>query len=145
MRALLLFALLVASRSWAEVPADKPLSGADSRTIDKAIAPYVAQARKSWPQVKQRALGGQLRGRPLFVTVRLFEGGAFEQCFVRVQKIDGEMIVGAIANKLSVLKQKHPGDVVSFRESELLDWLISNPDGSEEGNVVGKFLDTYQP
>jgi hypothetical protein len=29
----------------------------------------------------------------------------------------------------------------SFQESELVDWLISRPDGSEEGNVVGKFLD----
>ncbi len=33
----------------------------------------------------------------------------------------------------------------SFNEDELLDWLISKPDGSEEGNVVGKFLDTYGP
>ena len=31
----------------------------------------------------------------------------------------------------------------SFPESELVDWLIAKPDGSEEGNVVGKFLDTY--
>jgi hypothetical protein len=30
-------------------------------------------------------------------------------------------------------------------EAELLDWLITKPDGSEEGNVVGKFLDTYRP
>ena len=30
-------------------------------------------------------------------------------------------------------------------ESDLLDWVIRKPYGSEEGNVVGKFLDTYNP
>jgi hypothetical protein len=30
-------------------------------------------------------------------------------------------------------------------ERDLLDWLITRPDGTEEGNVVGKFLDTYRP
>ena len=28
---------------------------------------------------------------------------------------------------------------------EVLDWTISKPDGTEEGNFVGKFLDTYRP
>jgi hypothetical protein len=35
-------------------------------------------------------------------------------------------------------------DPHSFPESELIDWLISRPDGTEEGNVVGKFLDEWQ-
>ena len=30
-------------------------------------------------------------------------------------------------------------------DSEVVDWMFSKPDGSEEGNVVGKFLDTYKP
>ena len=30
-------------------------------------------------------------------------------------------------------------------EDELIDWTIVHPDGSEEGNVVGKFLDTLRP
>jgi uncharacterized protein YegJ (DUF2314 family) len=146
---MLLLAVVMAARTWAEAPAPAPaeptLEGADSRRLDKAMAPSVAQARKTWPQVKQRALSGQLTGQALFVTVRLFEGALFEQCFVRVKKIDGDTIIGVIANKLSVLKQKQPGERVSFRESELLDWMISKPDGTEEGNVVGKFLSTYQP
>jgi hypothetical protein len=37
------------------------------------------------------------------------------------------------------------GDRYATAEAELLDWLIAKPDGAEEGNVVGKFLDTYQP
>ncbi|MBK7538639.1 MAG: hypothetical protein IPI49_25370 [Myxococcales bacterium] len=35
------------------------------------------------------------------------------------------------------------GDPVQFSEQEVEDWTISRPDGSEEGNVVGKFLDTW--
>ena len=27
----------------------------------------------------------------------------------------------------------------------LFDWSIANPDGSMEGNIVGKFLEGYQP
>jgi hypothetical protein len=37
------------------------------------------------------------------------------------------------------------GDRYTFPESELRDWLIAKPDGSEEGNYVGKFLDGYEP
>jgi hypothetical protein len=36
-------------------------------------------------------------------------------------------------------------DQHAVAEAELLDWLITKPDGSEEGNVVGKFVDTYRP
>ena len=32
-----------------------------------------------------------------------------------------------------------------MKESDVLDWTISKPDGTEEGNFVGKFLDTYKP
>jgi len=35
------------------------------------------------------------------------------------------------------------GDAHEYPEEELIDWLISRPDGSEEGNVVGKFLDDW--
>jgi hypothetical protein len=36
------------------------------------------------------------------------------------------------------------GQTYTFNESDLIDWFISKPDGSEEGNVVGKFLDTLK-
>ena len=40
---------------------------------------------------------------------------------------------------------QHPNIVpVMFPESELVDWVITHPDGIEEGNVVGKFLDEWQ-
>jgi hypothetical protein len=36
------------------------------------------------------------------------------------------------------------GDPYKLSERDLTDWLISKPDGSEEGNVVGKFLDEWK-
>jgi hypothetical protein len=36
------------------------------------------------------------------------------------------------------------GDAYQFPESALTNWAIRKPDGSEEGNVVGKFLDECQ-
>ena len=32
--------------------------------------------------------------------------------------------------------------MIEFNEKDILDWLIAKPDGSEEGNFIGKFLDT---
>ena len=37
------------------------------------------------------------------------------------------------------------GQPYSFREADLVDWMVSRPDDSEEGNVVGNFLDSYTP
>ena len=49
------------------------------------------------------------------------------------------------ATELISLKKLHNGDPVTVKEAELVDWMIARPDGSEEGNVVGKFLDTWKP
>ena len=37
------------------------------------------------------------------------------------------------------------GQRISFPESEVWDWTIIHPDGREEGNYVGKFIDMYKP
>lgn len=36
------------------------------------------------------------------------------------------------------------GDKLKVEEKDVLDWTISKPDGTEEGNVIGKFLDTWK-
>jgi hypothetical protein len=35
-------------------------------------------------------------------------------------------------------------DPYRFPESAIIDWTISRPDGTEEGKVVGKFVENYQ-
>ena len=151
MRNLLLAVALVGTSVMAEAPrlapnapVDKPVS-ADATKMDRAIAPYVEQARKSWPGARKRYLAGLPKGEILFITVQLHEGEKMEQCFLRVLKIDKGQIVGTIATELISLKKLHNGDPVTVKEAELVDWMIARPDGSEEGNVVGKFLDTWKP
>ena len=151
MRNLLLAVALVGTSVMAEAPrlapnapVDKPVS-ADATKMDRAIAPYVEQARKSWPGARKRYLAGLPKGEILFITVQLHEGEKMEQCFLQVLRIDKGQIVGTIATELISLKKLHNGDPVTVKEAELVDWMIARPDGSEEGNVVGKFLDTWKP
>jgi uncharacterized protein YegJ (DUF2314 family) len=124
-------------------PKDKPVSASTDK-MNRAIAPYVEQARKSWPGAKKRYLAGLPKGQIFFVTVQLFEGSQMEQCFVRVTKIADGQIQGTLATEPNRLKKLRRGDPLTVKESELYDWMIAMPDGSEEGNVVGKFLDTWQ-
>jgi hypothetical protein len=125
-------------------PQDKPYAIEDQRGYEKVIAPYVAEARKTYPQAKRRFLKGLPRGDVFFVTTRLRDSqDHWEQAFIRVQSIQDEVVTGVISSRLSVVKGYQLGQVYSFKEAELVDWTIAKPDGSEEGNVVGKFMDTY--
>jgi uncharacterized protein YegJ (DUF2314 family) len=109
-----------------------------------AIAPYVAQARASYPGARLRFLQGLPAGQRFFVTTRLHDdGGRLEQVFILVHRVEGGEIQGVIQNNIDVVKGFQRGQSYRFPESELLDWTITHSDGREEGNVVGKFLDTY--
>jgi len=129
-------------------PADKPIpaSNEQARRIEAAIAPYVAEARKTYPQAKARYLASLPKGETFFVTARLNDVQAhFEIVFVRVTKVADGKITGRLASEILSVAGYKEGDEYTLDESELMDWTISRPDGSEEGNLVGKFLETYQP
>ncbi len=64
--------------------------------------------------------------------------------FILVNKITGGIISGIIYNEIQVVVGYKNGQKYDFPETEVYDWLITKPDGSEEGNFVGKFLDTYR-
>lgn len=134
-----------------DAPTDKPVAIAGTENakslqqLDKLIAPAVKQARKTLPQVKQRLQTGLTPGQAFFLTTRIYDtDGRFEQVFVRVREWQGNTIKGVIASDLSVVQQYHAGQPIEFPEKAVLDWTISQPDGSEEGNFVGKLLDTLQ-
>jgi hypothetical protein len=131
------------------VPADQParaITTDQAPRFDAAIAPYTEQARKTYPYAKARYLAGLPSGQTFFVTTRLTDRqGHFEGVFIRVTKIADGKITGRIASEKLAVMGYQAGDDYTFPEVELVDWTISKPDGSEEGNVVGKFLDTYRP
>jgi hypothetical protein len=110
-----------------------------------AIAPYVEKGRKSYPDAKKRYLAGLPAGQHFFAVANLRDNsGVVEQVFIAVAEIKDNRITGRIASDIRAVKGFKNGDPYSFPESELVDWMIAHPDGSEEGNVVGNFLDEWQ-
>jgi hypothetical protein len=128
-------------------PQDKPVQ-ADAnevRRFEEAIKPYIEKARKSYPEARERYLKGLPPRHTYFVTTRLHDAeGRFEQVFIAVRQIKAGVIKGLIASDVQMVSGYKHGDEYSFPESELIDWTISKPDGTEEGNFVGNFLDTYR-
>jgi hypothetical protein len=129
-------------------PQDQPVDArgkAEAEEYQAAIAPYVEKGRKTYPEAKTRYLAGLPTGHHFFAVTNLRDGsGTSEQVFVAVAGIKDGRITGRIASDVIGVKGFKNGDPYTFPESELVDWLITHPDGSEEGNVVGKFLDEWQ-
>ena len=129
-------------------PQDKPV-GANPEKLKKledAIAPYVKKARETLPEAEKKYLAGLPENQTFFVTVKLYDSSKkYEQVFVKVTSWKGESIQGILASDLALVHNHSKGDKFNCNESKILDWTISKPDGTEEGNFVGKFLDAYQP
>jgi hypothetical protein len=107
------------------------------------IAPHSQRALATYSDARQRYLNGLPPGQNFFVTIILRDRvERFEQVFVLVDKIEAGVVAGRIASDILAVEGYHRGAPLTFNEAEIVDWLISKPDGSEEGNLVGKFLDT---
>lgn len=132
----------------ANAPADRPIlvgqSAPDATLaqLDRRIVPAVRAARATLPKAKQRFLAGLPAGQVFFLTTRVSDpDGLAEQVFIRVTQWQGTKVQGTIANDLDVVKTYRVNQLITFPESAVLDWTISQPDGTEEGNFVGKLLD----
>ena len=129
-------------------PKDKPVDaeGAEVQRILAAIKPYIEKARSTYPEARVRFQNGLPPKHTFFITTRLYDSSKrFEQVFIAVKEIKDGRISGVIASEIRLVSGYKEGDSYSFPESELIDWTISKPDGTEEGNFVGNFLDSYKP
>jgi uncharacterized protein YegJ (DUF2314 family) len=133
-------------------PPDKPIRVTGDQTLayDRAIAPYIAKARATYPAAKQRFLEGLPPGYHFSVWIRLTQRDAktkqlrTEDVFVGVESIKNGVVHGRIDSHIDLLTNHKQGERISIPESEVKNWLILRPDGVEEGNYVGKFLDHYK-
>jgi hypothetical protein len=113
-------------------------------SASRAMQPYVDSARRTWPAARDRFVHGLPLGHRLFVTARISDAlDRVEQVFILVERIADGRIEGRIQSDVNLLSSWRRGDQFSLAESELIDWTVVRPDGTEEGNVVGTFLDTY--
>jgi len=129
-------------------PKDHPVQPKGKAEADEyraAIAPYVEKGRLTYPAAKKRHLDELPAGYAFFAVTNLRGGmGTTEQVFIAVASVKDGRITGRIASDSLKVKGFKDGDPYVFPESELVDWIITHPDGTEEGNVVGKFLDEWQ-
>jgi hypothetical protein len=116
---------------------------------ERAILPYIEKARATYPAAKKRFLAGLPPGHSFAVMIRLRHIDKAKKeltvndVFVRVDAIKNGKIYGRL-DPVFIAGYKE-GESISFPESEIINWAIQRPDGSEEGNYVGKFMDHYKP
>jgi uncharacterized protein YegJ (DUF2314 family) len=123
---------------------DEPVqasTSAERDELERAIAPYIAQARKSYGDAKRRYLAGLPAGQRFSVVTKLQSPGRTEAVFITVTAIKGNQIMGRIDSEIRGVAGYKAGESIILAESDIVDWVIIRPDGSEEGNFVGKFLD----
>jgi hypothetical protein len=158
MRSILVFATasLVIHSAFSQTsgPPDKPLTVRGQALVDamdRAAAPYITKARATYPAAKKRYLAGLPPNHIFAVSVRLYQTDKksrekrHETVLVVVDAIKGGSIEGRINGNLVLLTNYRPGERIRIPESELMNWLILRPDGTEEGNYVGKFLEHWKP
>ncbi|MCX6834496.1 MAG: hypothetical protein NTW07_05075 [candidate division Zixibacteria bacterium] len=126
-------------------PPGKQIQYDNPATLDSLIRPYVRMARLSYPDAKARFQKGLPSGDKFFITTRIFDPqGNFQQVFVEVYNISNGKVAGRIVTGTEKARGHTPADVFMCNEKDILDWSIAKPDGSQEGNVVGKFLEVVQ-
>jgi tetratricopeptide (TPR) repeat protein len=128
-------------------PQDKPISVSTTERLsrlEEAIKPLIEEARKTLPSAKAKYLKGLPIGHRFYVTAKIGDStNHFEQVFVSVSGWSGTTITGTLSSQVRLQGYKE-GDTLKLDESNILDWTISKPDGTEEGNLIGKFLDNWK-
>ena len=103
-------------------------------------------ARATYPAAKKRFIAGLPKGYRFFIQLPLYDpDGTRESCFIFVESIRNGKITGTINSHVDVLSSYKTDQRITFPESHITNWLILRPDGVEEGNYVGTFLDHYKP
>jgi len=128
-------------------PPDRPVAvtADEIKRFEESLKPYIEKARQTYPDAKRRFLAGLPKGQWFSVTAKIYdEQGRFEGVFIEVREIKDGIIKGVIANETSVVTKYKMGDAYSLPEKDLVDWTISHPDGTEEGNFVGKYIESLQ-
>lgn len=114
------------------------------RDADRVLAPHIAAARQTLPGVKQRFLAGLPRGSTLFVTIALQDARNKENAYVTVERWSGAQISGIMATELRTVRRYRMGEPLVVSEQDVIDWTITSATGKEEGNFIGKFIDSQK-
>jgi Uncharacterized protein conserved in bacteria (DUF2314) len=126
-------------------PSDKVVSFSQEPVVDKDLKLAMEQARSTYPDARRRYLAGLPPKYSFFVTVDLRDDqGLRERVFLAVDEISDGKVHGRIWNEITLVKGYTYKQSLVVPEDAVLDWLISHPDGTEEGNLIGKYLEAKE-
>ncbi len=148
-RKLIVIALAFVALSFAEFPKDNPLAIREGNQdkFAQMIAPYMEMAKRTFPDVKKKFLAGVYRKEHRILQVQITltdKDGLNEMPFVKVLGCKGDLFQGTVNNDLRIVKGYAAGDTVSFMQNEILNWVVVDAEGHEEGNFVGKAIEAIQ-
>lgn len=99
------------------------------------------EAQRTLARTRHRFARGLPADTHLYLTARLLNEAAVpEPVVVRVASWEAGRVAGHIV-RLDATSKPVATAPAEFEETAALDWSLLRPDGSEEGNYLGKFLD----
>jgi hypothetical protein len=103
-----------------------------------AISPFVEEARRTYPAVRDRILAGLPGGQAFYVTVHLWEGGRCERVRMQVERLANGRIYGRLSGDYGAIFTPgyRTGDRYELAEDELIDWVLYKRVNSPEGEVI---------
>ena len=114
--------------------------------LQKFINPYMERAKATFPAVKQKYIAGDYvrENRSMYVQIDVkAKDGTKEMAFIKVIKCVGSHFQGILSNTMYYVKEYKNGDTLSFSENQIVNWVVVDAEGKEEGNYVGKAIDAY--
>ncbi|MBD2723195.1 hypothetical protein [Hymenobacter armeniacus] len=107
---------------------------------ETALADPVREALRTLPQAKKKFLAGLPTGDQFLLSVRVVATDtSFRQASARVLGWHGNTVQALLLPDAASPAEPVP---VSFPETAVVDWTLLRASGREEGNYVGRYIDT---
>ena len=120
-----------------------PATHEQEACLDSLLVPYIAQGQATYQEAKARYIAGLPPHHRFLVSAMLFDSvGHREMVFIHVLGAVSDTVYGRLDTDVLVVQGFRQGDRMRVLDSAVLDWTIARPDGTEEGNAVGTFIDT---
>ena len=141
--------LLLAVPAPAQAPAPVVLTAATAPAgvrpalarTELALADPLREALRTLPQAKKRFLAGLPSGDQFLLSVRVIATDtSFRQVSARVLGWHGTTVQALLLPSADAAKAEPLP--VSFPETAVVDWTLLRASGREEGNYVGRYIDT---
>ncbi|SFQ75779.1 hypothetical protein [Hymenobacter arizonensis] len=108
-----------------------------------AFADPIREAQRTLPQAKKRFLAGLAHGDQFLLVVRVMATDtSFRQASARVLGWHGNRVQALLLPEAAGSASSAEPVPVSFPETAVVDWTLRRASGREEGNYVGRYLDT---